>query len=533
MRLFHPLFPCVLAFQLAGCADDPGGSPSLGDGTPVQGGTAVVSQVSDFDAFNQFVSTDYNTNQVLRFMLFTPLVRLNDEMEYEPYLAESVSMSEDGFSLTFRLRDGMRWHDGAPVTAADVVWSVETYMNPELAFANARDFQFVDRVEKVDDRTVLFHFNAAHSDALADFLGWEPKPKHLLQDIPLREMRSAPFNRNPVGNGPFRFASWTPNQQAVFEANPDFPLGRPHLDRVVFRIIPEQTTELIELLTGRVDLIRGVQLAEAARLDDSGAARLLSYPSRSYTFLAWNTRSPLFEDPRVRRALSLGIDRRQIVDALLYGFGRIAVTDVLPFQWQFAEDLEPWPFDPDKARRLLAEAGWADTSGDGILEKDGRPFRFILETNQGNDLRTDIIVIVQSNLRQIGIDAQPRLAEWNSLSDRLKRKEFQSVVSAWSVVFKFDPTETFGCEGGVYNYPSYCNRRADALARDALTMLDPESARPLWHEYQRIIHEEQPYTFLFYLDERLGVSRRLQGVVGDSRGHLGCGGSRFGYQPVA
>jgi peptide/nickel transport system substrate-binding protein len=513
--------PLVLLLSLVGACGD---NAVLGDlaagGDPVEGGTAIVSRNSDFDAFNQFVSTDYDTGQVLRHMLFMPLVRLDAEMEYEPYLAETISQSEDGLALTFRLRNGITWHDGVPVTADDVVWSVETYMNPTLAFANAQYFQFVDRVEKVDARTVVFHFNATHSDALADYLEWEPMPKHLLQDVPVIDMRSASFNRNPVGNGPFRFVSWTPNQQVVFEANPDFALGRPRLDRVVFRVIPEQTTELTELLTGRVDLIRAVQPSEAARVEGSSAARLLSYSSRSYTFLAWNTANPLFADARVRRALSMAIDRRQIVDALLYGYGTIAVTDVLPFQWQFDEDLEPWPHDPEQARRLLAEAGWVDTDRDGILDKDGRPFRFTLETNQGNDLREDIIVIVQNDLRRVGIDVQTRLAEWNSLIDRLKRKEFESVVSGWSVDFKFDPSETFGCAGGDYNYPSYCNPEADSLVRAALTTIDQNEALPLWRRYQQIVHDDQPYTFLYYLSERLGVSRRLQGVVGDARGHL-------------
>ncbi len=510
----------LVAIILGACGDagSPGDAAELGE--PVQGGTAIVSRVSDFDAFNQFVSTDYDTGQVLRYMLYMPLVRLDENMDYEPYLAEEVTESEDGLSLTFRLRDGVTWHDGTPVTADDIVWSVETYMNPALAYANLQYFQFVDRVEKVDDRTVTFHFTAPHSDALADFLEWEPMPKHLLEGIPPQQMRNAPFNRNPVGNGPFRFVSWTPNQQVVFEANPDFVLGRPNLDRVVFRIIPEQTTELTELLTGRLDLIRGFPPAEAARVESSNVARLLTYSSRSYTFLAWNARVPLFEDPRVRRALTLAIDRQEIVDALLYGFGRVATTDVLPFQWQFADDLEPWPYDPARARELLAEAGWTDTNGDGVIDKDGRPFRFVLETNQGNDLREDIIVIIQSDLREVGIDAQPRLAEWNTLTDRLQDKDFEAVVSGWVVDFKFDPTETLGCAAGVYNYPSYCNEEADSLVRRALVTLDQEEARPLWRRYQEIIHEEQPYTFLFYLDERLGVSRRLQGVVGDARGHL-------------
>ena len=441
-------------------------------------------------------------------------------MQYQPYLAESMSMSEDGLELTFRLRDDARWHDGTPVTADDVVWSVEMYMDPALAYANSQYFQFVESVEKIDDQTVVFHFNSAHSDALADFLDWEPMPKHLLEDVGVSNMRNIGFNRNPVGNGPFRFVSWTPNQQVVFEANEDFMLGRPNLDRVVIRIIPEQTTELTELLTGNLDMIRAVQPAEAAAVENSSAARLLPYQSRSYTYLAWNTDNPLFEDERVRRAMTLAIDRQQIVDALLYGYGQVAVSDVLPFQWQFDEKLEPWPHDPQAARELLAEAGWEDSNGDGVLDKDGRPFRFMLETNQGNDLREDIIVIVQNNLEAIGVDAQPRLAEWNSLIDRLKRRDFEAVVSGWSVDFKFDPSETLGCDGGVYNYPAYCNPEADALVRTALTTLDNEEARPLWNRYQEIIHEDQPYTFLYYLDERLGVSRRLRGVEADARGHL-------------
>lgn len=513
-------FSIVLGFALVACGGGPAGERPAAEEAPVRGGTVVVSRISDFDAFNQLVSTDYDTSQVLRHMLFMPLVQLDADMNYVPYLADSMWMTEDGLALTFRLREGVTWHDGRPVTADDVVWSAETYMNPDLAFANAQYFQFVDRVEKVDDRTVTFHFTEAHSDAPADFTEWEPHPKHLLENVSVTQMRNVPFNRNPVGNGPFRFVSWNANQQVVFEAYEPFVLGRPHLDRVVFRIIPEQTTELTELLTGGIDMMRAVPPAEAERVEQSDVARLIAYPARSHTYLAWNTKNPLFADARVRRALTMAIDRNQIVDALLYGYGEIAVSDVMPFQWEFSDEIEPWPHDPERAKELLAEAGWTDSNGDGILDKDGRPFRFTLETNQGNDLREDIIVIVQSDLRKVGVDVQPRLAEWNSLIDRLKRKEFGAVVSGWSVDFKFDPTETLSCQGGVYNYPSYCNPRADSLSQAGLKTLERSEARPLWHRYQQIIHEDQPYTFLYYLVERLGVSNRLHGVEADARGHL-------------
>lgn len=490
------------------------------EGAPVDGGTAVISRVSDFDAFNEFVSTDYDTSQVLRQMLFMPLVQLDDDMNFEPYLAESMELAEDGMSITFTLRDSILWHDGAPVTADDVVWSYETYTNPDLAYANVQYFQFIDGVEKIDDRTVRFDFTEVHAEPEMDFIEWSPMPKHLLEDVPVTQMKTAAFNRNPVGNGPFKFVSWDANQQAVFEANESFPLGRPHLDRVVVRIIPEQTTELTELLTGTIDMMRAVPPAESRRVETSENARLVSYPSRSYTYLAWNTKNPLFADPAVRRALTMGIDRQQIVDALLYGYGRLAVSDVLPFQWMFDESLEPLPHDPEGAKRALAEAGWTDTDGDGIVDKDGRPFRFTLETNQGNDLREDIIVIVQNDLKEIGVEVEPRLTEWNTLIDRLKRKDFVAVVSGWSVDFKFDPSETMACDAGVYNYPSYCDATADSLMQKALATVDRDSARPMWVEYQRIIHEAQPYTFLYYLEERLGVSQRLKGVEADARGHL-------------
>jgi peptide/nickel transport system substrate-binding protein len=438
----------------------------------------------------------------------------------------------------------MTWHDGVPVSADDVIWTYEMSVNDDIAYANRAYFQYVTRAVKVDDRTVRFEFSEAHSDAPMDFTEWSPMPKHLLEGVPPADMRNAPFNRNPVGNGPFRFVSWESNQQVVFEANPDFALGRPHLDRIVVRIIPEQTTELTELLTGGIDFMRAVPPAEMRRVEKSDIAHAITYPARSYTFLVWNLRNPLFESPKVRRALTMAVNRQQIVEALLYGYGRIAVSDAMPFQWEFNETLEPWPYDVEGARRLLEEEGWTDHDGDGIIDKDGRPFRFELRTNQGNDLREDIIVIVQNDLQQLGIDVQPRLVEWNTFITDLKAKNFEAAVSGWSVDFKFNPTDTFSTDAieGKYNYPSYSNTIADSLMELALVTLDRAEAKPLWDRYSEIIHEDQPYTFLYYLEERLGVSNRLRGVEADARGHLiSAAGwwipedqrNRSGEQPVA
>lgn len=517
------LFFLPFVFLAAACSggEPAGESPGTSE-APVDGGTAVISTVSDFDAFNELVSTDYDTNQTMSYILFTNLVQLDEEMNYEPYLADSFWMSEDGLSLSFRIREGMTWHDGVPVTVDDVIWTYELSVNDDIAYANRAYFQYVTRAVKVDDRTVRFEFSEAHSDAPMDFTEWSPMPKHLLEDIPPADMRNAPFNRNPVGNGPFRFVSWQSNQQVVFEANPDFALGRPHLDRIVVRVIPEQTTELTELLTGGIDFMRAIPPAEMGRVEESDIAHAITYPARSYTFLAWNLRHPLFGSAKVRRALTMGINRQQIVDALLYGYGTIAVSDAMPFQWEFNEALEPWPYDVEAAKRLLEEEGWSDHDGDGIIDKDGRPFRFELRTNEGNDLREDIIVIVQNDLKQLGIDVQPRLIEWNTHITDLKAKNFEAAVSGWSVDFKFNPLDTFSTDAieGKYNYPSYSNPAADSLMSLALVTLDREAAKPIWDQYSEIIHQDQPYTFLYYLEERVGVNNRLRGVEADARGHL-------------
>lgn len=512
----------ILLHPSCGGPGEPAGEPPATQEAPADGGTAVVAETSDFDAFNELVSTDYDTNQVMNDMLFMTLVDLDEDLNFTPSLADSFWIGEDGLSVTFRIRDGVTWHDGAPVTADDVIWTYEMMANEEVAYANRQYVQYVRSADRLDERTVRFNFTQVHSDPLFDFVDWSPMPEHLLGELTPAELRNAPFNRNPVGNGPFRFVSWSANQEAVFEANEDFVLGRPHLDRVVFRVIPEQTTQLTELLTGGIDFMRAVPPAEMGRVEESQQVGTIVYPARSYTYLAWNTRNPLFEDANVRRALTMAIDRQQIVDALLYGYGQIAVSDVMPFQWEFDAGLEPWPYDPERAKEVLAEAGWEDHDGDGVIDKDGRPFRFVLETNQGNDLREDIIVIAQSNLEKVGIDVQPRLTEWNSLIDRLKRKDFEATVSGWSVDFKFDPTEVMSCEAieAKYNYSSFCDPRADSLMQQALTTLDREAAKPLWDRYQRIIHDGQPYTFLYYLEERIGANRRLRGVEADARGHL-------------
>ena len=507
-----PAFTAItLLAVLVACGGPSPETDAPSEDTPSYGGTAIVAIGSDFDVFNELATTSAIGDQVIGHVVFQNLIVYDENLDYAPALADSFGVADDGLSATFRIREGVRWHDGAPVTADDVVWSFDMSMLDETAYPERQALAYVARAERIDERRVRFHFTGVHAEPLADFMYWTPMPKHLLENVPPAEMINAPFNRQPVGNGPFRVVSWDANEQIVMEANEDFWAGRPYLDRVVFRVIPEPATAVTELLSGGIDLYRNVPPIDMTRLETSEVARPLSWPTLGFTFLMFNLRDPLFQDVRVRRALTMATDRQALVDGLVRGYGEVSTGPAASMQWERNESLEPWPHDPQAAGRLLDEAGWTDTDGDGIRDRNGRPLRFRITTNIDNTLRQDILVALQSQFREVGIDARARAVEFNTMIDQWMSGEFETVVAGWDLYLRFDPTQLFET-GAPYNGGAYSNPRVDELLRRARTTLDREEAEPLWDEFLQIVHDEQPYIFLVADHERWGASRRLEGV---------------------
>ena len=339
-------------------------------GEPVGGGTAIVALNADMSSFNPLVNTDLNTTEVNTYMLFTPIVGYDESFQPRPHLARRWDLTDD--SVTFFLARDVRWHDGRPVTAHDVAFTFRRARDPETASILAAVYlEQVEDVAVLDSFTVRFYFARPHARPLDGFW-WPPVPRHLLEDVPPAEMRGIPFNRNPVGSGPFRFVAWESGESLTLERNPDFSDslgGPPRLDRVIFRFIPESTTLLSETLSGVVDVNGSLQPHQAADVENSPRVHLMAYPSREYYYIGWNTRDPILDDPRVRRALTMAIDRRQLVDALLFGHGQLATGTIAPWH-PLHTPIEPLPHDPDAAGRLLDEAGFSRRDGDGIRERD-------------------------------------------------------------------------------------------------------------------------------------------------------------------
>lgn len=494
------------------------------------GGTVVIGSPSDLAGMLSLTVSDSHSNNFQRELLFMPLVKYDDQINPVPWLAErfdTVPVGSDSLDLTFHIRRDIRWHDGRPTTAEDVLFTFERAIDPLTAFPNLTVFkEYSRRAEVVDPYTIRFRLRR-HADFLDIWYQTSVMPAHLLGDVPPAELARHPFVTNPVGNGPFRFVRHVPGQQWVFEANPDFTEalgGRPYLDRVVFRVIPEMTTLLTDLLTGRIDVYLGPNPNQAAQIENGPETRLIATPSRQWNYLGLNTRRPLFRDPRVRRAIAMALDREEMVEALVYGYGKIGRSTVTPAHWSFDES-DPQtliPHDTAAARRLLAEAGWLDRDRNGVLEDpQGREFRFTLMTNAGNDVRRDVIEIVEAQLRPMGIVVQPRLEEWNTMTQRLQEttRDFDAVVSGWVDYFRKDDREILHSENidNPFQYVGYANPRVDALIDTLAVLTDREQARPLWQQYQRILVQDAPYIPLYYPLRLTGINDRVQGVTMDIR----------------
>jgi peptide/nickel transport system substrate-binding protein len=490
---------------------------------PAAGGTLVIAAPTDLDFANSLVSREVYTQELLLNALFLPLLRHDAELGYEPRLARSWELLGDT-GVVFHLRDDVAWHDGVRTSAYDVAFTYERALDPATTFPNSREFQYWRGVEVVDSFTVRFHFEP-HPNPLAAWPFLAIMPKHLLESIAPEELRQAPFNRKPVGNGPFRFVSTSANNRWVFDANPDFPEGlggRPHLDRIVWLVIPESTARNTELLTGRVDLVVGVPAREFLELEASPKIRGVVRPSRKYQALIWNGARKPFDDPRVRRALALAINRAEILQVLRGGYGELATGPVFPAHWAYDSTLVPLAFDPAAARELLAEAGFGDRGGSGrLVDGAGRPLELELTIPTGNEYNRNVAAMVQAQLAAIGVDLQIRLLDFATLIDDITAPErrFDAVFLSWESGFRLDIGDLFHSAAleGPLQFASYRNPEVDRLL-DQATSAEREEARPLWHRIQEVIQEEQPWTIFFYTPDLFALREEVQGVEMDIRG---------------
>lgn len=399
-------------------------------------------------------------------------------------------------TITFHLRGGVRWHDGEPFGAEDVKFTYDKIMDEKTQTVRRPNFELVRSVEVLDPLTVRVTYKRPYAPSL-DTWGVEIIPKHILEKVP--DINTASFNRRPVGTGPFKFHSWDSDEKITVVANDDYWEGRPQLDRLAFRIIPEVALKELEFMTNQVDQDNAQPFQYSRYVADKNF-RVFRRLSNGYTYIGWNLTNPLFKDRRVRRALTHAINREEIIKYILYDLGVIATGPFPPQMWYANNDIKPLAYDPALAKRLLAEAGWKDTDGDGILEKDGRPFQFRLITNHGNNVRQNVSVLVQRQLREVGIEVEILMYEWSVfISRKISPRDFEACVLGWSLSLDPDIYEIWHSSQVKkgFNFVGYANPKVDRLIEEGRTEYDRATRARIYREIHRLINEDQPYTFLF------------------------------------
>lgn len=517
--LLVPLLAALLAGGLACRPAEDGGAGGDRGGEPRRGGTIVVGSISDIEGVNEVAISSSRANNDIVFQMFLHLLDEQPDFEehpptFAPELATSYEWSDDHLELTFQLREDAVWSDGVPITAEDVRFTWQAQIHPDVAWDSAYVKEGIEDVEVVDPHTVVFHFSEVTPYQLLAANEGVILPKHAWGKLPFSEWRTNAdfFRENLVVAGPFTLERWTPQQEIVLARNERyFDPELPYLDRVIFRLIPEKSNQITQLLTGDLHTVEQVPTPDIPRIRASDRARIDAFWHRLYTIFLWNLDDPKFSDRRVRHALAMALDRQAMVDALWGEFGRVATSPIVQNVWAHDDSIEPLPFDPARARELLAEAGWTDHDGDGTIDKGGVPFRFEILSNQGNQERIDAVVMAQEQLRRVGIDARPRVMEFNAMIDGLIDRTFEAMIWGWGMPTTLDLRYAYhsGEIGTGSNYSGYRNPEVDRLIDEMDELAEIEDAEEILHRLQRIIHEDQPVTFLWESQRINGVSSRL------------------------
>jgi peptide/nickel transport system substrate-binding protein len=483
---------------------------------------------SDFGSFNPVTSSGGYDIELMNYALFTPIVQYDEGLGVQPYLAESWEMHGDT-GVTFRLRQDVRWHDGQPVTAHDVEFTFDLAKDEQTASIIGSIFLTdVADAQVVDDYTITFRFQQPHAQALEDFW-WPPLPRHLLENVSAAELRNADYNRAPVGSGPFRFGEWRANERLLLLRNDDFPDGLggpPAAERIVFRVIPEASTMLTELITGSLHVDIPLMPDQVRQVRDNADTELHSFPGRTVYFIGWNNERPPFDDPAVRRALAHAIDREEIVDALLYGEGEVATSTIPPWHPMYP-GIDPVRHDPARAGELLEEAGWVDRNGDGVRENaQGEQLAFELLSSD-DALRRSVVEVLQNQLRQVGAAAEIRVMEFQTMLQSHRERNYDAVFTNW-VLDNFQvagaPTALFHSREAdtelSANRSSVRLPALDAAIERGARAPSEDEQRAAWREMTDILQREQPVTFMFWLNELAGSRASMSGVEMDPRGEL-------------
>lgn len=453
-------------------------------------------------------------------LIFNGLVGINERQEIVPELAERWDISRDGRVYTFFLRKDVTWHpregEGAKqLTADDVIFTYNVMKHPRTITPLKVRYEFIERVEKLDDYSVRFTLKRPILNALAKF-SFKIIPQHGPRNPFLT--REDPFVQHPIGTGPYILQSVTGDREIVLVANDNYFKGRPHLDRFVAKPFADQNIMTQALMFNAIDMIVLVNPRDIPEIQGDKRFILQPYNALSYSFFGYNMRDQLLSDKRVRKAFTYAVNRQEMLDSFFNGQGTIISGPFAPGSWAYNLDVQPAPYDPQKARELLREAGYAP-GADGIMQKGGQRLSLSLKVpiEKESEAVKRVVLAFKNYLKAIGVEVRVEFKEWQAWKeDVFLDNDFDIIFASWVFDDSADISSLFHSgEIGPWknNFGGYSNPEVDALINESKLTLDHEKRRTINRKLHALLAEENPYTFLWTLTNYTAYHKKVRRVA--------------------
>ena len=447
--------------------------------------------------------------------MFDGLLKASTDLVLGANLAEDWSISDDGLTFYYKLRDDVKFHDGVKLTTADVAFTFKWMMHKDYTGVRYDNWQFIQGAEEyragtaddvpgievINDREINIHFTQVDAPAFYTLSTWDISPYHVFKDTAIGELENHPAITQPIGTGPFKFSNWVEDQYVEMVRNPDYHGDVAKLEKLILKVANQDVAQL-ELLTGNVDIAWVMPNADDWEMYEGtqGMAIELAieeFPQNGYQYMSLNMTRDIFKDQAVRLAATYGINRERMVDGLLDGMGIIQVVPVASVSWAYATHLNPYPFDPTKAVQILEDAGYTK-GGDGVWAKDGLRLEFELTYPTGNPVREDSALLIKEDLEAIGFKVNLKLVDFNTLSDQCMSgdRNFDAYLLGWGLGEDPDGSNIWHPDS-TWNTPGFYHPDNLRLLLEGREVVPIEERRPIYVEWQELLYKEAPYVWLY------------------------------------
>ena len=479
------------------------------------GGTLIDAMLGEPSSLVSMIAGEAPSSAITA-NIFNKLLKYNKNLDLEGELVSGWQVSPDQKTITFTLKPNLKWADGKPLTSADVLWTWQAVTNDKNGSPYASDFQLVKKAETPDELTFSVTYSEPYAPALDSWAGLQILPMHLLQD---QDLHTTAFARKPIGSSYYQLDNWSTGENIRLSRNPTSVLGQAKIDHLVSRIIPDTSAQFLELMAGNIDSM-SLDPTQFSRIVPARAKlketlNLYRELGNSYTYMGFNLKHKPFDDVRVRQAINYAINKQEIIDGVYLGLGINIASPYKPGTRWSNSDLQPYAYNPAKAKALLKEAGFVVNSN-GILERDGKPLSFEIVTNQNKE-REKSAILIQRRLKDVGIEVKIRAIEWASFISRfIKTGDFDVVVLGWSLGLDPDQYSIWHSSqqgGDKFNFIGYSNPVVDKLLEQGRTELDPAKRQIIYHQFAKILLEDSP---VIYLSAGYGLSaihKRVKGIA--------------------